>query len=337
MAIIQGRHIISRPQAALNGGHAEQLAGALGWFSIGLGVAEVLAPEKIAHWVGASSQADKSNLVRWCGFREIASGLAILTRQNPVGGIWGRVAGDLMDLAALGAVVVSKEGNRTRAALAAGAVLGVTALDVYCSRELNKAPSGDGRLRMTKTIIVDRPVEEVHTFWNNLDHFPKMVDHLESVRRTDDKSSHWRMVLPAGMLVEWDSEIDSDQSGKVIAWHSKAGADIANAGTVKFSRATGDRGTLVKVELEYAAPGGKIGANFARLFGVEPGQMVETALRRMKQILETGDIVRSESSIHRGPHPALPTPATRHRTLTDVAAPAGASPHQLAAERGTNI
>jgi uncharacterized membrane protein len=217
----------------------------------------------------------------------------------------------------------SKESNRARAALAAGAVLGVTALDVYAGSKLGLVPSGDGRIRMTKTIIVDRPAEEVYSFWKDFDHFPKLVDHLESVRRVGENSTHWKVVLPGGMLVEWDSEIRSDQAGGLISWQSKQGADIGNAGAIRFSRAPGDRGTLVKVEFEYTAPGGRIGANFAKLFGVEPGQMVETALRRMKQILETGDVVHSDSSIHRGPHPASPTGEKRREPLREL--PAGAA------------
>jgi uncharacterized membrane protein len=337
MAIIEGRHIQSRPQASRNGGYAEQLAMGLGWFSIGLGVAQVLAPEKIARLVGVSRPTDRRALVQMCGLREIASGVAILSRQNPVGGLWSRLAGDALDLAALGAIMGSNSAQRTRTVAATGAVLGVTALDVYCSRKMASAPAGDGRIRTTKTIIIDRSIEDVHSFWQNLDHFPKLVDHLESVQRVGEKTSHWKVVLPAGMLVEWDSEIESDKAGRLITWRSKAGADISNSGSVRFSRAAGDRGTVVRVELEYAAPAGRIGAGFAKLFGMEPGQLVETALRRMKQILETGDIVRSDSSIHWGPHPALPASDKRYEPLPRVAAHTAASPLQMSAKREANI
>jgi len=327
MAVIAGRHIQSRPnQAPGNGGYAEQLANGLGWFSIGLGVVEVLAPRKIAQLIGVSDQADRRTLVRFYGVREIAAGVGILSRQSPVGGMWGRVAGDLVDLATLGAIMGSKNANRTRTGVAAAAVLGVAALDLYCSQKLTQAQLGDGRIRMTKSIIVDRSPEEVYAFWKKIETFPRFVDHLESVHRIGEKDSHWKVAAPGGMRVEWDAEVKMDDPNALIAWESKPGADIGNAGTVRFERATGGRGTVIKVDFEYTAPAGKTGAGFAKLFGMEPGQMVETALRRMKQILETGDIVRSEASIHRGLHPAVPPAGRRSISLASVSANAAALP-----------
>jgi hypothetical protein len=60
------------------------------------------------------------------------------------------------------------------------------------------------------------------------------------------------------------------------------------------------------VELDYEPPAGAVGAAIAKLFGQEPGQQVQSDLRRLKQVLETGSVVHSDASIHRGPHPARP-------------------------------
>ena len=73
--------------------------------------------------------------------------------------------------------------------------------------------------------------------------------------------------------------------------------------------APGGRGTEVHVELRYDPPGGKLGALVAKLFGEEPGQQVEGDLRRFKQVIETGEVVHSDASIHRGLHPAQPSGA----------------------------
>jgi uncharacterized membrane protein len=75
---------------------------------------------------------------------------------------------------------------------------------------------------------------------------------------------------------------------------------------VSFERASGGRGTVVRVELEYAPPGGAVGALFAKLFGEEPGQQIDDDLRRFKQIIEVGEVVKSDASIHPGMHPAQP-------------------------------
>src|SRR5690606_38485735 len=53
-------------------------------------------------------------------------------------------------------------------------------------------------------------------------------------------------------------------------------------------------------------PGGALAAQFAKLFGEEPKQQIKSDLRRLKQVLETGEVLHSDASIHRGTHPAQP-------------------------------
>jgi uncharacterized membrane protein len=76
---------------------------------------------------------------------------------------------------------------------------------------------------------------------------------------------------------------------------------------VRFAPAPGDRGTEVRVALNYDPPGGALGKAVAALFGEEPGQQVRDDLRALKQVLEIGEVVHSEASIHGRPHPAQPT------------------------------
>lgn len=53
-------------------------------------------------------------------------------------------------------------------------------------------------------------------------------------------------------------------------------------------------------------PAGVLGARIARLFEALPEQGLKTDLRRLKQIMETGELVCSDASIHRGKHRARP-------------------------------
>jgi uncharacterized membrane protein len=115
------------------------------------------------------------------------------------------------------------------------------------------------------------------------------MDHLESVTVQDDKRSHWVAKAPAGTTVEWDAEIINEKENELIAWRSLDGADVDNAGSVRFSEATGGRGTVVKVSLEYDPPAGIIGSLIAKLFGEEPSQQVQEDLHRFKQVMETGE------------------------------------------------
>jgi uncharacterized membrane protein len=113
--------------------------------------------------------------------------------------------------------------------------------------------------------------------------------------------------------VEWEAEIIEDRPNERISWRSVQPADVPNIGTVQFRSAPGGRGTEIHVELRYDPPGGKLGAAVAKLFGKEPAQQVKGDLRRLKQVLETGEVVHSDASVHRGLHPAQPsgTAATR--------------------------
>jgi uncharacterized membrane protein len=123
------------------------------------------------------------------------------------------------------------------------------------------------------------------------------MQHLESVREIGEGRSHWVAKAPAGSTVEWNAEITAERPNELIAWRSLEGADVDNSGSIRFEPAPGGRGTIVRAEVEYTPPGGIIGAALAKLFGEEPGQQVEADLRRFKQVMETGEVVRSEGSL----------------------------------------
>ena len=65
---------------------------------------------------------------------------------------------------------------------------------------------------------------------------------------------------------------------------------------IRFVPAPGDRGTEMHVDLETSPPGGVVGARVAKVFGEDPEQNVKDDLRRFKQVVETGEVVRSEAS-----------------------------------------
>lgn len=106
----------------------DAMAKGLGWFSIALGVAELLAPKATAKATGV---AYGKNLLQAYGAREIATGIGLLTAKDPQPWLWARVAGDALDLATLAADLVSNNDKRRNTALSLIAVMGVTALDVW--------------------------------------------------------------------------------------------------------------------------------------------------------------------------------------------------------------
>lgn len=278
---------------------AERLAIGLGWFSIGLGLAEVVAPRAMARLIGVPTNARTRATLRALGVREIGNGVGILSRPHRALPVWTRVGGDAIDLAFLGRSAASDFTNRRRVVAATAAVAGVTGLDIACAVRLNrdKARSPE-RSRYTvhveHAITINRPLAEVYAYWRDFENLPAFMHHLESVRVTDNRRSRWRAKAPAGMVVEWEAELVGEREGEWIAWESIRGSDVQHRGSVRFEHAPGARGTEIHVQIEYAPPAGVLGKTVARLFGEEPKQQLKDDLRRFKQIMETGEIPLSE-------------------------------------------
>jgi uncharacterized membrane protein len=157
-------------------------------------------------------------------------------------------------------------------------------------RRRGGAGAGSETVFVSHSVTIDRPREELYRFWRDFENLPRFVQHLESVEVREDGKSHWCAKGPVGTHVEWDAEITEEIPNALIRWRSLPDADIANFGTVRFRESTGGGGTEVAVDLEYQPPAGSIGTAIARLLGDEPQHQIEEDLRRLKQLVETGEI-----------------------------------------------
>ena len=287
----------------------EQRAVGLAWFGIGLGLAQLVAPDVVTRLIGGREGLLTRATMRTMGLREIASGVGILMQPRPAAPVFARLAGDVLDLALLGEQFLLPKRDRTRLALATAAVLGVTLTDAKTAMDLTRARRGEdidqGSIHVRQSITINAPREEVYRFWRDLENLPKFMAHLKSVTVHNGRSV-WRAHAPAGRVVEWEAKVTIDRPNSMIAWSSSSDASVPNRGSVRFEPAPGDRGTEVHVEVFYDPPGGALGAVIARLFGEEPSQQIKGDLRRLKQVIELGEVVHSDSSIHRSMHPALP-------------------------------
>ena len=291
----------------MNGhGRKGTLAQALGWFSIGLGLAQVTIPGRVARLIGVSDGDRSRALMRLAGLRELVCGFGLLANSRPTGWLWARVAGDVKDLAVLGAALnAAREPGRVMAAMAA--VAGIMALDLRGARRHGR---GGNAIEVKQAITINRSPEDLYHFWRDFQNLPRFMNHVESVRVTSGgRRSHWTVKAPAGKTVEWDAEIVEDRRNELIAWRSLEGADVPNSGSVRFAPAPGGRGAEVHVELRYDPPGGALGSTIAKLFGEEPAQQAWDDLRALKQVMEAGEIVLSDASLHGRPHPARPPAA----------------------------
>jgi uncharacterized membrane protein len=155
--------------------------------------------------------------------------------------------------------------------------------NVVSSRE---ALAGRRGLRLSEGIRINRPPAEVYDFWRGLQNLPRFMSKIERVDVINERRSHWVMLGPAGATVEWDADIINDQRPDVIAWRSVGDADMASAGSVRFT-SMADGGTQVDVLLQYNPPAGKAGAVLATLFGMSPDEVLREDLRHLKTLLES--------------------------------------------------
>jgi Predicted integral membrane protein len=160
---------------------------------------------------------------------------------------------------------------------------------------------GNRGVKVVRSCTIRRPAAELYQFWRSLENLAQVIKHPVTITRISDTESHWAVSAPGDKTVEWDAAIINDEPNELIAWRSKEGAEIANAGTVRFEPAPGDEGTEVRVQLEYDAPGGKFSALLAKLSGEEPEQQVAEALRRFKALMEGGEIPTTEGQSAGGP------------------------------------
>lgn len=230
---------------------------------------------------GSNSDVNVGQTERWAS--ALAGGaLAIygLTRRT-----WGGVV-----LALVGGTLIHR--GSTGHCYLYGA-MGVNTAGNENENPLVSVPANRG-IKVEKSVTINKSPAELYSFWRNFENLPRFMKHLESVRTTGEGRSHWVARAPAGKTVEWDAEIYNEKENELIAWRSLEGADVDNAGSVRFEPATGERGTVVKVTLKYDPPGGALGAAIAKLFGEEPSQQIEEDLHRFKQVMEAGQTPTTE-------------------------------------------
>jgi len=149
-------------------------------------------------------------------------------------------------------------------------------------------------MKVEKSIVIDRPADELYRFWRRFDQLPQFMHHLEEVRILDDRRSHWVAKGPMGSRPEWDAEVINERPNELIAWRSLEGSGVDTAGSVHFTPAW--RGTEVRVTLKYDPPGGKFGVALAQLFGETPDRQIEEDLWRLKEMMERGRVTTSEQT-----------------------------------------
>ena len=159
------------------------------------------------------------------------------------------------------------------------------------SRQLNteRGVPGNKGIKVVKSITVARPPQEVYRYWRKLENLSSFMNHVKSVTEIDERRSTWVVEGPMGTDLEWTAQILTDREGELISWESLPGAEVQNAGSVRFEGA-GEGRTEVRVSLQYQPPAGMLGAAVAKLFGEDPEQQLDEDLARFKKLIEADSV-----------------------------------------------
>jgi uncharacterized membrane protein len=269
-----------------------KLGKGLGWFSIGLGLAELLAPRGLARFMGIPDDGKAPWILRAYGLRELAAGAVCLAKPGSPVGPQVRFAGDLLDLATL-ALGARHSYSTPRTVNAFAMVAGAAGLDAYAAVRQMRRKLGEP---VRRAVTIALPAKQVYDYWRRLENLPSFMKWVQSVTNKGNGISHWVVKTPAGVSIEYDAEIIEDVPGRRIAWRTLPGATVPNEGTVTFLDAPGNRGTEVIVEMRVAAPLGKTIAS----------EEANQDLHRFKQVMELGEVVLSDATLTPGKHPAQP-------------------------------
>jgi uncharacterized membrane protein len=144
-----------------------------------------------------------------------------------------------------------------------------------------------------RTVTVGRSCDEIYQFWKDPANMPRIMEEIESVNPLNEVRWHWKAKPMAGIQWEWDSEIMQDIPGRLLSWRSTEKSPLAQAGTIIFTPAPGNRGTEVKLRFQCKSPTGEIGNAIMGLFGKDAYHAISRHLRKLEQVMETGEIART--------------------------------------------
>jgi len=185
-------------------------------------------------------------------------------------------------------------------------LLGSLAAQQYASRQQERRPadSAPGRTARQsrfgdyavtgRSVTINRPRQEIYEFWRDFGNLARFMESVESVHEVGDISV-WTIAAPMGRSVEVRTRIVQDRPGEEIAWRATDDSQIDTEGKVMFRDAPGDRGTVVEAVVAYRPPMGEMGRIVAKLFQAEPAIQARRDLKRLKMLLETGEIATNRN------------------------------------------
>ena len=173
----------------------------------------------------------------------------------------------------------------------------------YTALGMNLAAVGEPGITIRQGITILGERRKLFRLWRSFENLPRFMAHVLAVEPLADNRWRWRVKTLLGPQVEWVVALTEDLEGEGLGWATPPGSPVEHQGSVRFRDAPGGRGTEVSVTFHYRAPGGRAGLVLTRLLGEDPHRQVADDLRRLKQLVETGEVATAapQPSGHRSP------------------------------------
>jgi uncharacterized membrane protein len=271
----------------------------LGWLSLAVGAAQVVAPRVVGKLVGVRAPRRVQGLIRLLGVRGLLSGLGLLSRGRAGRWLKARIAGDLIDFGLLRKALRQPGARRARTAGALLATWGLALYDARTSLLARRDALALASAPVRRSITIARPAAAIFRMWRDFSHLSDFFPHVDFVDVIDEQTSRWRVRGATGDVLEWETVIVEERPDELLRWKSVDRASVATSGVLQLVPAPGGRGTEVHLEVQYHPPGGAVGRIIASLWSESPEQELDAALRRLKQRLETGGVVHADGLVWR--------------------------------------
>jgi uncharacterized membrane protein len=251
----------------------EQLQDGLGYFSLGLGLTQILSPGHVNRLIGVSDDAKTRLLQRLVGAQELSAAAGILLLRRPTPWLWGRTAGDVLHLGMLSRAFGARRESTPRLLGAIVSVVGCLATDAFAAVRSTQQQGNqeDRKMEGHASITIRAGAEELAERWRSFEQDPASGSRLGPIEIVDEQP----------LRTEWRTTPEAPEQ---------------LSGVTRFGLAPADRGTEIHVRIDFDVRGGPVGDAVKKITGNEPQQLVRDDLRRLKQLVETGEIARSDGA-----------------------------------------
>ena len=152
--------------------------------------------------------------------------------------------------------------------------------------------------RVQQSITILKPLHEVFEFCQDPENFPRFMKQLADIHVLSSSSSLWTWNSISGAPMHFEADIIAQIEDRMISWQTHETSKVQHAGSLWFQPVQNDQATEIQFQLLYRWAGGNMMQDFEELFGDDPTSMIQEDLRRLKQLLEAGEIATTEGQTH---------------------------------------